>query len=107
MASNSFQFTETAKRDLDEILRYIRVDLANQGSARAFFKAFFSRIDDVCAFPESCETVDNELLKRKDVRKMIVGNYLAYYVFEKEKRMLTILRIVYGKRNLEEIIKLL
>ena len=58
-------------------------------------------------FLESYERVHNEYIKRDDVRKVMVGNYVVYYVYEAKKRLITILRIVYGARNLEEIIALL
>lgn len=107
MASNSYRFTGRAEADLDEILGYISTTLGNPGAAKSFFNDLFSKIELISDFPESCEVIHNEYVKRADVRKALVGNYVVYYIVQKEERLVTILRIVYGGRNLEEIIRLL
>ena len=107
MASNSYRFTEKAESDLDEILGYISLNLGNPTAAKSFYEELFSKIDLIRDFPESCEKVRNEYVKRDDVRKALVGNYVVYYVHEPKEMLVTILRIVYGGRNLEELIRLL
>ena len=107
MASNSYRFTEKSENDLNGILGYISLNLGNPAAAKSFYEELFSKIDLIRDFPESHEKVHNEYVKRGDVRKVLVGNYVVYYVYEPKEMLVTILRIVYGRRNLEEIIKLL
>lgn len=108
MAYNfSYRFTENAEQDLDEILRYISVDLSNPTAAQGLGKKIFEKIDMVRVFPESGAPVDNEFLADKTVRKLPVENYIIYYKAHCEEKMISIIRIVYGKRNLEEIIRTL
>ena len=104
MDSNHYEFTLKASEDLDEILNYISKDLCNQEAAKKFFNHLFADLDRLCLFPESCPLVDNEFIKRKDIRKSVIDNYLLYYSYDKEKALITILRIVYGKRNVFDII---
>ena len=47
--------------------------------------------------------VENDFLANKNIRRVIIENYIMYYMTDDEKRIIYILRIVYGKRNLEEI----
>lgn len=37
--------------------------------------------------------------------KKLVGNYIIYYLLDIGENIIYILRIVYGKRNLDEILK--
>ena len=101
----SYSFTEKAEQDFDEILRYISFDLANPIAAQNLGRKIFEKIDIVRSFPESCAIVENEFLSDKTVRKLLVDNYIIYYKANHDEKIITIIRIVYGKRNLDEIIK--
>lgn len=101
----SYRFTEKAGQDLDEILRFISVDLVNPTAAQNLGRKVFEKIDVVRAFPDSGAPVDNEFLADKTVRKLSVDNYVIYYKAHYEEKVISIIRIVYGKRNLDEILK--
>ena len=101
----SYRFTEKAEQDFDEILRYISVDLANPAAAQKLGRKMFEQIDMVRAFPESGAPVDNEFLADKTVRKLLVNSYIIYYKAHYDEKIISVIRIVYGKRNLDEILK--
>ena len=101
----SYRFTEKAEQDFDEILRYISVDLANPTAAQNLGRKIFEQINVVRSFPDSGAPVDNEFLSDKSVRKLLVDNYILYYKAHYDEKIIFIIRIVYGKRNLDEIIK--
>lgn len=101
----SYRFTEKAEQDFDEILRYISVDLANPAAAQKLGRKMFEQIDMVRAFPESGAPVDNEFLADKTVRKLLVDSYIIYYKAHYDEKIISVIRIVYGKRNLDEILK--
>lgn len=105
MVSNTYKFTETAKIDLDNILHYVSIKLFNFEATKQLFEKVVETIDNICAFPESNPVINNEYLNRQDIRKAIINNYIMYYIFQKDVSNVLILRIVYGKRNLEEILK--
>ncbi|WP_353885856.1 type II toxin-antitoxin system RelE/ParE family toxin [uncultured Holdemanella sp.] len=77
------------------------VDLANPQAASDFVDKLQDIIEEARAFPESCSLVDNEFL----YIKKLVGNYIMYYLLDIGENIIYILRIVYGKRNLDEILK--
>ena len=101
----SYRFTERAEQDFDEILRYMSVDLVNPIAAQNLGKKVFEKIDIVRAFPDSGTLVDNEFLADKMVRKLPVDNYVIYYKPHYDEKVISIIRIVYGKRNLDEMLK--
>lgn len=99
----SYKFTEKAENDLDEILRYISRDLCNPSAATSFGRKIFERIDAIRNFPLSGTLVENEFLSNKTVRRVAVDNYALYYVLSEKEKTVYVVRIVYAKRNLEEI----
>lgn len=101
----SYRFTEKAEQDFDEILQYISVDLVNPSAAQNLGRKIFEKIDIVRAFPDSGAPIDNEFLADKSVRKLTVDNYIIYYKAHHDEKTISVIRIVYGKRNLEEILK--
>ncbi|MBQ8380967.1 MAG: type II toxin-antitoxin system RelE/ParE family toxin [Clostridia bacterium] len=100
-----YRFTERAAIDLDEILKYISLDLGNPIAAGNFGKKVFEKIDMIRLFPDSCERVDNEFLTDKSLRKLLVDNYIIYYKPNYIQKIIIIVRIIYGKRNLDDVLK--
>ena len=106
MASKfGYRLTKRAESDLDGIVSYITVDLANPQAASDFVDKLQDTIEEARAFPESGSLVHNEFLQIENVRKKLVGNYIMYYLLDIGENIIYILRIVYGKRNLDEILK--
>ena len=102
----SFQFTEKAREDLDEAMSYMAVTLGTPKSAEAFLNKVEQTIEDLCLFPKSGPVINNEYVKTDSIiRRKAVGNYLLYYLPDEQTRILSILRIVYGKRDLETILR--
>lgn len=101
----NYILTELALKDLDDILQYISEDLSNKQAAQNLGKKVFETIDTIREFPKSGMCVDNEFVTDKTVRKVQIDNYLLYYNVADSQNMLYVLRIVYAKRNLDEILK--
>ena len=106
MASKfGYRLTKRAESDLDGIVLYITVDLANPQAASDFVDKLQNTIEEARVFLESGSLVHNEFLQIENVRKKLVGNYIVYYLLDIGENIIYILRIVYGKRNLDEILK--
>lgn len=97
----NYKFTEAARLDLDEILTYISSTLNNPKAAGDFLKNVKSVIENIRHFPHMGSVPDNEYVTNKNVRKVLIGNYLMYYLPDDNEREIVILRIIYGKRNPE------
>lgn len=102
-----YRLTELAESDLDEIAAYIANTLCNRTAAISFLEIFQKKVEEIRLFPESGAPVENELVSFAEVRKKNVGNYILYYIPDMENRIVYILRIIYGRRNLQEILQTL
>ena len=106
MASKfGYRLTKRAESDLDGIVSYIAVELTNPQAASDFVDKLQDNIEEARNFPESGSLVYNEFLQVENVRKKLVGNYIMYYLSDEKEKIIYILRIVYGKRNMDEILK--
>lgn len=98
-----YRLTKRAESDLDGIVSYIAIDLANPQAATDFVDKLQDNIEEARVFPESGSLVDNEFLQLENVRRKLIGNYIMYYLPNTAENMILILRIVYGKQNVTEI----
>ena len=70
--------TETAETDIDDALSYIAEVLHNPEAASAFADKLENSLDTLCKAPKNGHLVENEYLRRDDVRRILVDNYIAY-----------------------------
>lgn len=100
-----YRLSQKADADLDEIVSYIAVELANPQAASDFVDKLQSVIDETCYFPDSGALVGNEYIPHTEVRKKMVGNYIMYYLSDIEKKVIYVVRIVYCRRSMDEILR--
>ncbi len=100
-----YHLTQKADADLDDIVGYIAVELANPTAASDFVDKLQEVIGEVRSFPESGSPVVNEFVPNTGVRKKLVSNYIMYYLPDSAEKMIFVLRIVYGRRSMDEILR--
>lgn len=100
-----YRLTKQADTDLDDIVRYIAVELANPQAASDFVDKLQTAIEEARSFPESGSPVVNEYLPLTGVRKKLVGGYVLFYLPDRPEKMILVLRIVYGRRSMDEILR--
>lgn len=100
-----YRLTRRAEKELDDILDYIGNKLDNAKAAAKLMEDIGRCMETVCVFPEGGALVTNAFLPRKIIRKKVVGNYLLYYRADKERKTVWLLRIVYGRRDMDEVLK--
>ena len=100
-----YRFSKKAEADLDEILSYISIDLSNPQDTSSFLEDLQTVIDSICAIPNMGRIVENEFLPDRKVRKSLVGNYILYYLPDTREKIIYILRILYGRRSLDELVR--
>ncbi len=106
MSSNyQYHFTKKAETDLDEILSYISIELSNPDAAASFLKDLQTVLTSICSVPKIGRIVENEFLPDKEIRKSLVGNYVLYYLPDTEEKSIYVLRILYSRRNLDELVR--
>lgn len=100
-----YRLTKRAESDLDGIVSYIAVELANPQATSDFVDKLQDNIEEIRVFPESCSRVDNEFLQVENIQKKLIGNYIMYYLPDTGEKIIHILRITYSKQNITEILK--
>lgn len=94
-----------AKTDLKAIYRYIAVALKARSTAKGQIDRIRKEIKGLNLFPEKFPAVDWEPWSGKNVRKMPVDNFIVYYRVTHEDQGVEVVRIFYGGRDIENIIK--
>lgn len=100
-----YQLTQKANADLDDIVRYIALELSNPKAASDFVDKLQEMIEEARFFPDSGSLVINEFTPNVAVRKKLIGNYVMYYLPDPTEKVIFILRIVYGRRSIDEILR--
>ena len=98
-----FALTQRAKQDVRQHVGYIRNEL--EKAAGMLMNELDKCIERLCIFPESGKLVFDEYLPGIHVRRKIVGKYILFYQVLKEEKVIRILRIVYGRRDMDEVLK--
>ena len=93
-----------AKQDMTEIVRYISHELDNPPAAYRLAQEMIEAAERLREFPYLNALHYSGKPLRHEYRKQIVKNYIMFYrVAEKEQRV-TIARVIYARRNYNELL---
>ncbi len=98
-------YSPEAKDDLKAIYSYIAFTLCAQTAAQAQAKRIRKEILSLSFLPERYAQVSWEPWHSQGVRKVPVDNYVIFYVVNEKAHCVEIIRIFYGGRNVEEIVR--
>jgi len=101
MKKYNLLWTETARKDLEEIIEYIALDSIE--SAIKQYEKIKKATKSLKTFPDQSRTVP-ELYRQNIIkyREMIIDPWRIMY--KKEKETLYIMAVIDGRRNLEDIL---
>ena len=100
----TIKMTPKAVDDLDNIYKYISEGLFAKFSATDILERIEKEIMRLRKFPFSCNYVADEYLRNKGYRKLIIDNYIVFYLIEEENKQVIIMRVLYGKQNYENLL---
>ncbi len=105
MSGNSYilKFTPKANEDLEQIYAYISGKLFSEIAADNLLERIENSLMRLRNFPYSCSFVLDEPLKNRGYRKLIVDNYIAFYLVDETEKLLVVMRILYGAQNYESL----
>lgn len=90
--------------DLNEIFDYIAYNLQSKENAEAQLSRLEDEIASLDRMPERYRLYDRGPWRSRKVHILPVDNYCVLYIPNREQKTVTILRVVYGGRNLDAIL---
>ncbi|MCL2019429.1 MAG: type II toxin-antitoxin system RelE/ParE family toxin [Oscillospiraceae bacterium] len=100
------KYSAIAKADINDIINNIGVELSNPEAAKRFFNNVKKKENIISENPFIYPLHRNEKLHEKGYRFVAVGNYLVLYLVDEDKKIATITRIIYGRRDITSILNL-
>lgn len=92
-----------AKKDIADIYHYIKYTLQSPDAAMNIVEKIEESIMDLNFMPERFEMLGLEGLNYKNIRELIVKNYIIVYKVIKKDYRVDVLRVFYSKRNISSI----
>jgi len=99
MSKYNIEITEPAEKDLYEIGAYVSKELLEPETAKKVISKIAKGVYTLEDMPLRNALVSDERLAYKGIRKIIVDNYLILYIVNEDTKTVTIIRILYCKRN--------
>jgi addiction module toxin, relE/stbE family len=93
--------TEQAESDLRGIYEYIAFELLSPENAARQLDRLEENILGLETFPEKFRGYEKEPWKSRGLRVMPVDNYLVFYISDKEAETVTVIRVMYDGRDVD------
>jgi len=93
------QITEPAEKDLYEIGAYISKELLEPEIAKKVISEIAKGVNSLEDMLLRNALVADDRLAYKGIRKIMVDNYIVFYIVAEESKTVTIIRILYSRRD--------
>ncbi len=94
--------SDRAEQDLRGIFEYISFTLLAPENANSQLTRLEIAIKKLESFPERGRCYDKEPWKSRNLRVLPVDHYCVFYIPDKENMTVTVIRVIYGGRDIEE-----
>ena len=98
------EYLPLAQRDMVDIVVYITSELKNPKAAFKLSDLFVSKADGLMEFPYRHGIYLTLKPLKHEYRRIVVKNYNLFYWVEEKKQKVVVARVIYGKRNFEELL---
>ncbi len=96
------ELTERADKDLRNIFMYIALDLRSPENAEKQVKRLWKAIRSLDELPERYRCYEKEPWYSRGMRILPVDNYVVLYIPYLEERIVRIVTVMYGGRDISE-----
>lgn len=96
----SIRLTREAVEDLDDIFTYIARVLRSPETAAGQLDRLEKGIAALDELPERYPLFDREPWRSRGLRRLPIDSYLVFYLFDSEDGIVTVLRVLYGGRDI-------
>lgn len=97
MKKYNIEYSKESKQDLIEIKKYIKYNLQEPEVAQKLISKIRKEINTLKKNPEIYTIIDEDIIKKLEIRKLIIDNYIVFYRIKNNN--IQIVRIMYGRRN--------
>ena len=97
MKKYNIEYSKESKQDLIGIKQYIKYNLQESEIAEKLISKIRKEINDLKDNPEIYTIIDDDIIRKLEIRKLIVDNYIIFYRIKDKD--IQIVRIMYGRRN--------
>jgi toxin ParE1/3/4 len=105
MKTWNIEYSKSAEPDLEDIYRYIAESLSVPDIARRQTRRIVERISKLHAMPKRCPIYEREKWGTAGLRRMNADNFAVFYLADDARYAVTIVRILYSGRDIDEILK--
>lgn len=99
------EYLPVARQDMIEIVRYISQELQNPTAADQLAMELIDAGDGIPKFPYANPAFIPIKPLKHEYRKLLVQNYFMFYWVDEVKRLVTVARVVYAKRDYERLLE--
>ena len=90
-------FSETAEKDLDDVVEYLSNFSAS--IARRYYDEIMVKALSLAFMPQRCPFVQDTALREKGYRWLFVRNYTVFFVIDEASSIVDIRAIMYSSRE--------
>lgn len=91
--------TASFKKELNEIVYYLKNKLEEPKIAKRFYKNVIKNMNSLSFMPERYKRIEEVYNRKKNLRRMLVNNYVIIYEVKKDISQVFILHIFHGSQN--------
>ena len=105
MKKYKIEISETAEKDFENIISYLKYDLAGDIIAdkyKILFKQALKKLEDIAG---SMLILEEGLTGQKNIRKINVRNYVIFYTINEESNEVLVVRIGHAFMDWEKYLK--
>lgn len=99
MKSYKVLITQPAANDLQSIAGYIANELREPAAAKKLVGRIRDAVMSLAELPTRHALVADGRLAVQGIRKLIVGNYIIFYIVDERATIVTVVRILYSRRD--------
>jgi plasmid stabilization system protein ParE len=95
--------TAIAEDDIEEIYQYIATVLGEPGIAWKQIERIRDKIGKLSYMPERNPIIQEEPWRFREIRRVNIDNYAAFYVLDNKTATVAVIRVLYARRDFGNI----
>lgn len=99
------EYLPIARQEMIDAARYISRELNNPDAAEKLMVELIEAGDRIPIFPYANPAYISIKPLKHEYRKLLVSNYFMFYWVDEEKRLVTVARVIYAKRDFASLLE--